>query len=95
MIKSIKEERLSRLLVRKNFNKKYNDELAEFLQNNMHNNERITKTIDFINQLIFTHSGLSSLKYIVHPLCIAVILYKIDNNIDVNTLIIALTKSIF
>jgi len=95
MIKSIKEERLSRLLIRKNFNKKYNDELIKFLQNNIQNNENIMKTIAFINQLTFTHPGLSSVEYIVHPLRIAVILYKIDNNIDVNTLIIALLHNIF
>ncbi|ADN08190.1 hypothetical protein [Sulfurimonas autotrophica] len=95
MIRNIQEERLKRLIVRKHFNKKYNDELIDFLQNNVENKRKIVKTIDYINQITFTHPGLNSLEYIVHPLRVAVILYQIDNNIDVDILITALLHNIF
>lgn len=95
MFKSIKEERLDRLIVRKFFNEKYDIELAEFLKNNVNNKEEITKTIDFINRIKFTHPGLNSLEYIVHPLRIAKIIYQIDHEVDIDTLTIALLHNIF
>lgn len=95
MFKSIEEERLQRLITRKKFNKKYNNELIEFLKNNIKEKEKIVKTINFINNIKFTHPGLASSEYIVHPLRVAAMLYQIDNDIDIDTLTIALLHNIF
>ena len=95
MFKTIREERLNRLKVRKFFNEKYNIELVEFLKNNVHDKVEIIKTVDFINNIEFIHPGLNSLEYIVHPLRIATIIYQLNNNIDIDTLNIALLHNIF
>lgn len=95
ILKSIKEERLDRLKVRKFFNEKYNLELANFLKDNVKKKEEIVTTINFINKIEFTHPGLNSLEYIVHPLRVAKIIYQINPNIDIDTLVIALLHNIF
>lgn len=95
MFKSIKQERETRLIVRKHFDEKYNIELAEFLKNSVKNKKEIIKTIDFINNITFTHAGLNSLEYIVHPLRVAKIIYQLDNKVDIDTLTIALLHNIF
>lgn len=94
MLKSIKEERLQRLMVRKFFDKKYNMELAQFLQNNVKYKNKILETIDFMNKIEFTHPGLESSEYIVHPLRVSAMIYQINNDIDIDTLIIALLHNI-
>jgi (p)ppGpp synthase/HD superfamily hydrolase len=95
MFKDIKQERETRLIVRKYFDEKYNIELAEFLKNSVKNKKEIVKTIDFINNITFTHPGLNSLEYIVHPLRIAKIIYQLENKVDIETLTIALLHNIF
>ncbi|MFA6192478.1 MAG: pseudaminic acid cytidylyltransferase [Sulfurimonas sp.] len=92
---SIKEERLNRLRVRKFFNEKYNIELAEFLKDSVENKEEVIKTIDFINEIEFIHPGLNSLEYIVHPLRVAKIIYQINHDVAIDTLVIALLHNIF
>lgn len=95
--KSIKEERLNRLIVRKYFNPKYNDDLIEFLKNNVNdiNKPNVLKTIEYIKNTNFTHPGLNSLEYIVHPLRITAIISQIDHDIDIDVLNIALLHNIF
>lgn len=95
MFKSIKEERLQRLIARKKFNEKYNNELIEFLKNNIKQKEKIIKAINFIDKIKFTHLGLKSSEYVIHPLRVAAMIYQIDNDIDIDTLIIALLHNIF
>lgn len=95
MLKSIKKERLARLIVRKEFNEKYNIELVEFLTNSVENKKEIIKTIDFINNTTFTHVGLNSLEYIVHPLRMTKMIYEFENSVNIDTLNIALLHNIF
>lgn len=93
MFNTIYEERLKRLTVRKYFHTKYNDELINFLEQKTKNKE-IIQTLRYISKINFTHVGLNSQEYIVHPLRLAVILYQINNETDTNTLIVALLHNI-
>jgi len=95
MLKNIKDERLDRLIIRKDFNYQYNIELIEFLKKNINEQQDLIKTLNFIDRLDFIHPGLNSNEYMIHPLRLAVILYKIDNNVNINTIIIALLHNIF
>lgn len=95
-LKSIHEERLNRLIIRKYFDSKYNDELIEFLNKHVDrkNNHRANKTINYIKNIDFSHPGLTSAEYINHPLRVTAIISQIDQNINADILDIALLHNI-
>jgi len=95
MFKSIKEERLERLKIRKFFNQKYNIELIKFLKEEVKHKDEIVKTINFINKVNFVHPSLNSSEYKTHPLRVAKIVYQINKDVDFNILNVALLHNIF
>lgn len=87
-LQSIEVERETRLATRKFFDISINEKLKNELKNNIKKDylNSLLKTLSFIDNIDFSHPGLSAAEYINHPLRVSVMLSLITDDIKcINT----------